>query len=112
MDANGVASAVYHKDFRVDPVTVIFQQLPPDFSTNTIPGTFTVGILGADIQQATAYTYHYSLDSDALDQSLEGFALGTLQVTGLTPGDHVLNIQATAADGTQTPVVKFPFTVK
>jgi hypothetical protein len=112
VDANGVTSDVIRKPFRVDPVTVIFQQMPPDFSTNTIPGTFTVGILGADLQQATPYTYKYSLDNDTLSETLEGFAMGTIQVTGLTPGEHVLYIQATAGDGTQTPVVQFRFTVK
>lgn len=112
VDANGAASQVYSKSFRVDPVTVIFQQLPPDFSTNTIPATFTVGILGAKIEDATAYTYKYSLDSDSLSEALEGFAIGAIQVTGLTPGEHTLYIQATAADGTQTELVQFPFTVK
>lgn len=59
VDVNGVASAVYSQPFRVDPVTVLFQQLPPDFSTNLIPGTFTVGILGARVEDATSYTYRY-----------------------------------------------------
>lgn len=112
VDANGTSSQVYSKSFRVDPVAVIFQQLPPDFSTNTIPGTFTVGILGAKIEDATAYTYKYSLDNDSLSDSLEGFAIGAIQVTGLTQGEHVLYIQATAADGAQTELVQFPFTVK
>jgi len=112
VDANGVTSEVISRPFRVDPVTVIFQQLPTDFSTNTIPGTFTVGILGADIQQATPYTYRYSLDNDSLSETLQGFAIGAIQVTGLTTGEHILYIQATAGDGTQTPVVQFSFTVK
>ncbi len=112
VDANGVASQVYSQEFRVDPVTVLFTQLPPDFSTNTIPGTFTVGILGADIQQAVTYTYHYSLDNDSLSEALQGFGIGAIQVTGLTPGEHVFYIRATGGDGTQTEVVQFPFTVK
>lgn len=112
VDANGVTSQVYSQKFRVDPVAVLFTQLPPDFSTNTIPGTFTVGILGADIAQATRYTYHYSLDDDTLSETLDGFAIGAIQVTDLTPGEHVLHIQATAEDGTQTEVVQFPFTVR
>lgn len=112
LDANGSASEVYSRAFRVDPVTVIFQQLPPDFSTNTIPGTFTVGILGDKIEDAKAYTYNYSLDNDSLSETLEGFAMGTIQVTGLTPGEHTLYIQATGADGRKTEVVAFPFTVQ
>jgi tetratricopeptide (TPR) repeat protein len=112
VDANGVTSEVFSKPFRVDPVTVIFQQLPPDFATNTIPGTFTVGILGVDLQQAVAYTYKYSVDNDSLSETLEGFGMGTLSVTGLAVGEHVLYIQVSGSDGSQTPVVQFPFTVK
>lgn len=112
IDANGTASQVYSQAFRVDPVTVIFQQLPTDFSNNTIPGTFTVGILGAKLEDAMAYTYRYSLDDDSLSETLEGFAFGSIQVTGLTVGEHTLHIQATGADGSQTEIVEFPFTVK
>lgn len=112
IDTNGTASEVYSKPFRVDPIAVIFQQLPTDFSTNTIPGTFTVGILGAKIEDAKAYTYKYSLDNDSLSETLEGFAMGSIQVTGLTPGEHTLYIQATDADGEQTDLVAFPFTVQ
>ena len=112
IDANGSASKVYSKSFRVDPVTVSFQQLPTDFSTNTIPGTFTVGILGAKIEDAKSYTYRYSLDDDSLSETLDGFAMSTISVTGLTPGEHTLYIQATDADGNKTDVVAFPFTVQ
>jgi hypothetical protein len=66
----------------------------------------------SNIEDATAYTYKYSLDNDSLSDSLEGFAIGTIQVTGLTQGEHTLYIQATAADGTQTELAQFPFTVK
>jgi hypothetical protein len=112
VDANGTASPVYSKSFRVDPIAVIFQQEPPDFSTNTIPGTFLVGILGAKLEDAILYTYQYSVDTDSLSETLEGFAMSTIQVTGLRPGEHRLYIRATAADGTQTELVQFPFTVK
>jgi hypothetical protein len=112
IDSNGSASQVYSKPFRVDSIAVIFQQLPPDFSTNTIPATFTVGILGDKIEDAKAYTYKYSLDNDSLSETLEGFLMGTIQVTGLTNGEHTLYIQATASDGKKTDVVEFPFTVQ
>jgi hypothetical protein len=112
VDANGAESEIYSEQFRVDPISVLFQQLPPDFSTNTIPATFTVGILGAKLEDATAYTYRYSIDDNSLSESVDGFAIQAIQVTGLTPGEHTLYIQATAADGTQTDLVQFPFTVK
>jgi hypothetical protein len=111
VDANDVTSEVYSQAFRVDPIAVIFQQLPPDFSTNTIPGTFTVGILGADLAQPTRYIFRYSLDDESLGETLEAFGMGTISVTDLEPGDHILYIQATAEDGTQTEVVEFEFAV-
>ena len=110
VDANGVLSPVTSKKFRVDPLAITFNQQPPDFSTNTIPGLFSVGVVGT--QGFEPYTYRYSLDSDKLDQTLNGVAFTTINVNGLTPGDHTLYIRATAADGKQTPLVKYAFTVK
>jgi hypothetical protein len=109
VDANGTLSKVFSKTVHVDPIAVNFQQQPPDFSTNTVPGIFSIGVVGT--QGFEPYTFSYSLDSDALDKSLPGVAVGALPVTGLKRGDHVLAIRATAADGKQTPIVKFVFTV-
>src|SRR5205823_4012718 len=108
-DANGTLSKVFSKPVHVDPIAINFQQQPPDFSTNTIPGLFSIGVVGT--QGFEPYTFSYSLDSDALDKSLPGIAVGALPVTGLKRGEHVLVIRATAADGKQTPIVKFSFTV-
>lgn len=110
VDANGVLSLVTSKKFRVDPVAITFNQQPPDFSTNTIPGLFSLGVVGT--QGFEPYTYHYSLDSDKLDQTLTSVAFAAITVNGLTNGDHTLYIRATAADGKQTPLVKYAFTVK
>ena len=110
VDANGVLSPVTSKKFRVEPLAITFNQQPPDFSTNTIPGLFSVGVVGT--QGFEPYTYNYSLDSDKLDQTLTGVAFAAINVNGLTRGDHTLSIRATAADGKQTPLVKFAFTVK
>jgi len=110
VDANGVSSQIYSQKFRVDPIAINFQQLPKDFSTNTIPGLFNIGILGAT--GVELYTYNYSLDNDSLSEPLSGGSFMPIQVTGLTPGEHVLYIQATAQDGQKTEVVKFDFTVK
>jgi hypothetical protein len=112
IDSNGSASEVYSQSFKVDSIAVIFQQLPTDFSTNTIPGTFTVGIVGDKIEDSKAYTYNYSLDNNSLSETMEGFAMGAIQVTGLATGEHTLYIQATGADGKKTNVVEFPFTVQ
>ncbi len=110
VDANGVLSPVTTKKFRVDPIAITFNQQPPDFSTNTIPGLFSVGVVGT--QGFEPYTYHYSLDSDKLNQTLASTSFAAINVAGLTRGDHTLYIRAAAADGKQTPLVKFAFTVK
>ncbi len=110
VDANGVSSPITSKKFRVEPIAIIFNQQPPDFSTNTIPALFSVGVVGAQV--AEQYKYDYSLDSDKLDKSLTSVAFASISVTGLARGDHTLSIRATAANGKQTPVVKYPFTVK
>jgi hypothetical protein len=110
IDANGTPSKVLSKKIRVDPISVNFTQQPPDFSTGTIPGVFTVGIVGAEISEL--YKYEYSIDSDKLDQSMNGAAMGAINVKGLKQGEHTFYIRATAQNGKQTPIVKFAFTVK
>lgn len=110
VDANGVTSPVFSKAFRVDPIAVNFLQQPPDFSTNTIPGLFSIAIVGA--QGFESYTFNYSIDSAALDQSLAGVAVGSINIKDLTKGDHTLYIQATGPDGKKTDVVEYKFTVK
>ena len=109
-DANGVSSKIISKQVRIEPLAINFQQQPPDFSTNTIPGVFSIGVVGA--QGFEQYRFNYSIDSDKLDKSQAGVAFSALNVTGLTRGDHTLYVRGTAADGKQTPVVKFAFTVK
>jgi len=110
VDANDVASQVFSKPFRVDPIAVNFLQQPPDFSTNTIPGLFSIAIVGA--QGFEPYTFKYSIDAPTLDQSLTGVAIESINVQDLAQGDHALYIQATDADGKQTDVVEYKFTVK
>jgi hypothetical protein len=110
VDANGTPSEVYSQPFRVDPIAVRIAQQPTDFSTNTIPVVFVVGILGST--GAEPYNYRYSVDDDSLSESHSGFSITNFTVEGLTPGDHTLYIQATAEDGTQTGVVEFPFTLE
>jgi hypothetical protein len=113
VDANRASSEVYSKPFRVDPIAVRYAQLPMDFSTNTIPATFILGILGATEAETELYTYHYSIDNDSLSETTSGAAIAaSINATGLTPGEHMLYVQGTAADGTQTEVVQFPFTIQ
>lgn len=109
IDANGTASQVYSKKFRVDPIAIVTTQLPPDFSSGLLPVTVTAGIV--DGAQDKAYTYKYSVDSDTLDQELQGFFIATINLK-LKPGEHTLYIQATSADGKSTTVVEYPLAVK
>lgn len=110
VDATGKPSQVFNKQFRVDPIAITFQQQPMDFSTNAIPGLFSLGVVGT--QGFEPYTFAYSLDSPALDNELKGVAIMPISIANLQPGEHVLYVQATAQDGTKTPVVQFAFTVK
>ncbi len=110
VDANNVTSQVISKPFRVDPIAVSFQQLPPDFSTNTIPGLFSLAVVGA--QGVEPYTFRYSIDSPALDETLAGIAIDNINIKSLDKGDHVLYIQAAAGDGKETDIVAYKFAVK
>lgn len=109
IDVNGTPSQVYSHKFVVEPIGITITQQPPDFSTNLVPVLITASIL--DAPQDMAYTYKYSIDSDALDQQMDGFFIATLNPK-LKPGDHTLYIQATDKTGKSTAVVKYPFTIK
>lgn len=111
IDANDVPSKVFEKKFTVRPVFATFQQQPLDFSDNTFPGTFLVGVTGAPTE--TFYTYKWSIDSDALDNELLGAAMTGIQVKGLKAGEHVLYVQAVPQDGSEPfKVEEIPFEVK
>lgn len=111
IDANDTPSAVFEKKFLVRQVFAIFQQQPIDFSDNTFPGIFAIGVTGAPFEQLI--TYKWSIDSDALDNELLGAGMGAIQVKGLHAGEHVLYLQASAQDGSKTYAVeKIPFVVK
>ncbi len=110
IDANGTPSQVFSKDFVMRQVFGTFTQSPPDFSTNTVSGTFIVGYAGAPDDKI--FTYKWSIDSDALDNNFLGAGIGGMQVKGLKQGDHVLYLQAVDQDGNKSEVEQIPFTVK
>ena len=56
VDANGVLSKITSKKLRVEPLAINFQQQPPDFSTNTIPGVFSLGVLGTRADSSATTT--------------------------------------------------------
>lgn len=111
IDANDTPSPVFAKEFEVRQVFATFQQQPADFSTNTFSGAFLVGVAGAALEDL--FTYRWSIDSDALDQSQLGAGMFSIQVKGLQAGDHVLYLQATSQDGSKKYAVEeIPFVVK
>lgn len=111
-DATGVDSEIYTYEYTVSDIVVNFNQQPFDFSTNGIPVIFTMAIVDAADPNGL-YKYNYSLNSPALDQSVDGVAqAGVIQISPVEPGDHVLYLQAVAPDGTETEVVEYKFTVE
>ncbi|MBI4674354.1 MAG: hypothetical protein HY741_22145 [Chloroflexi bacterium] len=111
IDANDTPSQVFEKEFLVRQVFATFQQQPLDFSTNTFSGAFLTGVTGAKFEDL--FTYRWSVDSDALDQSKLGGGMFSIEVKGLTAGDHVLYLQAATQDGSKTyEMEKIPFVVK
>ncbi|TAH53989.1 MAG: hypothetical protein EYC68_01270 [Chloroflexota bacterium] len=111
IDANDTPSQVFEHEFQVRDVFATWQQQPVDFSTNLFPGTFSVGVTGAPFDQL--FTYKWSINSDALDNSVLGAGMFAIPVKGLKAGEHVLYLQVTAQDGSKTyDVEKFPFVVK
>jgi hypothetical protein len=111
IDANDTPSQVFEKEFLVRQVFATFQQQPVDFSDNTFPGVFSIGVTGASFEQL--FDYKWSIDSDALENHFLGAGMGAIQLTGLKAGDHVLYLQAVTQDGSKTyDMEKIPFVVK
>lgn len=111
IDANDTPSPVFEKEFDVRQVFATWNQQPADFSTNTFSGSFLAGVTGAAFEDL--FTYRWSIDSDALDQSQLGPGMFAITAKGLKAGDHLLYLQATLQDGSKKyDVEKIPFVVK
>ncbi|MBI5030761.1 MAG: hypothetical protein HZB51_09555 [Chloroflexi bacterium] len=110
LDQNGVASQVFSKKFKVDPIAITFQQPPADFATGARTAQFTVGVLGAN--ETEAWTINYSVDAVTLDQKTTAVAMTAITAHNLTVGEHKLYVQAVQTDGKQTPLIEFPFSIK
>ena len=109
-DATGVESEIFTYEYTIDDIVINYQQQPFDFSANGIPVIFTMAIVESDSNGL--YTYNYSIDSEALDQSVQGVGqAGVINVSPVEPGEHTLYVQAVGSDG-ETNVVEFPFTVE
>ncbi|KAA3657688.1 MAG: hypothetical protein DWQ04_27325 [Chloroflexi bacterium] len=108
-DATGSESDIYTFEYTIDDIVINYQQLPFDFSANGIPAIFTMAIVESD--PSGLYTYNYSIDSEALDQSIQGVGqAGVIQVSPVEPGEHTLYVQGVGPEG-ETNVVEFNFTV-
>lgn len=109
IDKNGFESQVFSKDFKIEPVVVIFSGNPPDFSTGKVSGNLIFQVYAVE---GGDYIYRYSIDSEALDQEVRSIHVGTAEVKDLAPGDHTVYVQATPVGGEALPLVRFDFTVK
>lgn len=109
-DVNGVESDVVAFEYTIDDIVINYQQQPFDFSANGIPVIFTMAIVDSDPNGL--YTYNYSIDSPALDQSIQGVGqAGVINVSPVEPGEHTLYVQAVGPEG-ETNVVEYTFTVE
>ena len=110
-DATGVESDVFTFEYEVKDIVINFQQQPFDFSLNGIPVIFTMAVVEEDPNGL--FTYNYSIDSDALDESIQGVGqAGVIQFGPVEVGEHVLYVQAVGPGGATTDVVTLPFTVE
>ena len=111
IDVNGEESAVAIFEYTVDDIVINFTQNPYDFSLDGITAIFTMAVV--DGNEDSLYTYKYSIDSDALDQSVQGVAAaGVINTEVLEVGEHQLYVQAIGADGSESAVVNFPFVIE
>jgi hypothetical protein len=109
-DGAGVESPLYSYDYTVEDIVMNIAQQPFDAKANGIPVRFTLTVV--DGEPDALYTYRYSLDSDALDQSQQGLGSGTIiQLAPVTTGEHTLYVQA-ELEGAVTNVVQHEFTVR
>jgi hypothetical protein len=110
VDANGTPGEIYSFDYTVDDIVFNFSQQPYDFETESTPAIFTMAIVDSDPN--ALYDYAYSVDTQTLDQSVEGVGqAGVITLTGLAVGNHVLYVQA-SREGEKTAVVTYHFTIE
>jgi archaellum component FlaC len=113
-DKVGFTSALYEEPFSLGEIAVVYYPQPADFATGKIKGFFQAGLLRQDGKE---YTYYYSLDSEALDQTPPGgpvIADGSqvfIQFDDLAAGDHILYVQAEDTAGERSGITQFKFTV-
>ncbi|MCP5098394.1 MAG: hypothetical protein GY943_22825 [Chloroflexi bacterium] len=110
-DATGVESDMFIYEYTVEDIVINYQQQPFDFSLDGIPAIFTMAVVDEDPN--ALFTFNYSIDSDALDENIQGVGqAGVIQIGPIEVGEHVLHVQAVGPGGVTTDVVTFPFTVE
>ncbi|MEM7111539.1 MAG: protein kinase [Chloroflexota bacterium] len=108
---DGTTSEVYPFEYEIDDIVINFAQQPYNLQTDGIPAIFTMAIVESDPDGL--YTYNYSVDTKALDQSVQGVGqAGVIQLENIEVGDHMLYVRATGIDGEETAVVAFPFKIE
>lgn len=110
VDENGETGEIFSLDYKIDDIVFNFTQLPYDLETESTPAIFTMFVVDGDTD--ALYSYAYSVDSKALDQSVDGVAEGgVIQLQNMEPGEHILNVQATSPNN-QTDIIAIPFTIE
>lgn len=110
VDGSGTPGQIYSFDYTVDDIVFNYSQQSYDFATQSYPVVFIMVAIDSDPN--ALYTYAYSVDSEALDEGVEGVGQGaSLILSGLEVGDHVLYVQA-RGEGLETAVVAYPFTIE
>lgn len=110
VDGSGTAGQIYSFDYTVNDIVFNYSQQSYDFATESYPVVFIMVAIDSDPN--ALYTYAYSIDSQALDEGVEGVGQGaSLILSGLAVGDHVLYVQA-RGEGLETAVVAYPFTIE
>ena len=110
VDVHGDAGEIFSLDYKIDDIVFNFTQLPYDLETESTPAIFTMFVVDGDTD--ALYSYAYSVDSKALDQSVDGVAEGgVIQLQNMEPGEHILNVQATSPND-QTGIIAIPFIIE
>lgn len=105
-----VPSQIYSFDYTVDDIVFNYSQQGYDVATGSYSVIFI--LVAIDSDPNALYTFAYSVDSQALDEAVEGVGQGaSLILSDLAVGDHVLYVQARGEGGWETAVVAYPFTI-
>jgi len=111
IDVNGEESDIYTFEYTIGDVVFNYQQQPYNFDLGGSTAIITMVVVDGEPDMIQKFSY--SIDSDVLDQSDVGLSDAlVIQTDALEQGEHVLYIQVTGNDGSQTDVIEYPFVIE